>query len=64
MAPMTAFQILQGIETLPLRMQRHVENILDKLGFGSRAQVAAWAVGEGLVASTTTGYGPVSPSPT
>src|SRR6266516_6155003 len=26
MAPMTAFQILQGVETLPLRMQRHVEN--------------------------------------
>jgi O-acetylhomoserine (thiol)-lyase len=26
MAPMTAFQVLQGIETLPLRMQRHVEN--------------------------------------
>src|SRR5712691_2487597 len=26
MAPMTAFQILQGIETLPLRMQRHVDN--------------------------------------
>jgi O-acetylhomoserine (thiol)-lyase len=26
MAPMTAFQILQGIETLPLRMQRHIEN--------------------------------------
>ena len=26
MAPMTAFQILQGIETLPLRMQKHVEN--------------------------------------
>jgi O-acetylhomoserine (thiol)-lyase len=26
MAPQTAFQILQGIETLPLRMQRHVEN--------------------------------------
>ena len=26
MAPMTAFQILQGIETLSLRMQRHVEN--------------------------------------
>jgi O-acetylhomoserine (thiol)-lyase len=26
MAPMTAFQILQGLETLPLRMQRHVEN--------------------------------------
>jgi O-acetylhomoserine (thiol)-lyase len=26
MAPMTAFQILQGIETLPLRMPRHIEN--------------------------------------
>ncbi len=26
MAPMTAFQLLQGVETLPLRMQRHVEN--------------------------------------
>ena len=26
MAPMTAFHILQGIETLPVRMARHVEN--------------------------------------
>ena len=26
MAPMTAFQILQGLETLPLRMPRHIEN--------------------------------------
>jgi O-acetylhomoserine (thiol)-lyase len=26
MAPMTAFQILQGVETLHLRMPRHVEN--------------------------------------
>ena len=26
MAPMTAFQILQGIETLPLRMPRHVDS--------------------------------------
>ena len=26
MAPMTAFQILQGIETLPLRMRRHIDN--------------------------------------
>jgi O-acetylhomoserine (thiol)-lyase len=26
MAPMTAFQVLQGIETLPLRMARHIEN--------------------------------------
>jgi O-acetylhomoserine (thiol)-lyase len=26
MAPTTAFHILQGIETLPLRMQRHIDN--------------------------------------
>jgi O-acetylhomoserine (thiol)-lyase len=26
MAPMTAFQILQGLETLPLRMARHIES--------------------------------------
>ncbi len=26
MAPMTAFQVLQGLETLPLRMERHVAN--------------------------------------
>ena len=26
MSPATAFQILQGVETLPIRMQRHVEN--------------------------------------
>ncbi len=26
MAPMTAFQILQGMETLPLRMEKHVAN--------------------------------------
>src|SRR5690349_21195785 len=26
MAPMTAFQILQGVETLPLRMSRHVDS--------------------------------------
>ena len=26
MAPFTAFQILQGIETLPLRMAKHIDN--------------------------------------
>jgi len=33
MAPMTAFQVLQGIETLPLRMQRHVENTRKVVAF-------------------------------
>ena len=30
---MTAFQILQGLETLPLRMQRHVSNALEVAHF-------------------------------
>ncbi|MEO6928054.1 MAG: O-acetylhomoserine aminocarboxypropyltransferase [Casimicrobiaceae bacterium] len=33
MAPFTAFQILQGIETLPLRMQRHVANTRTVIAF-------------------------------
>src|SRR5208283_812423 len=33
MAPMTAFQILQGIETLPLRMQRHTDNARQIVAF-------------------------------
>ena len=33
MSPMNAFQILQGIETLALRMQRHVENARRVLDF-------------------------------
>jgi O-acetylhomoserine (thiol)-lyase len=33
MSPATAFQILQGVETLPLRMQRHVENTRKVIAF-------------------------------
>ena len=33
MAPQTAFYLLQGLETLPLRMARHVENARKVLGF-------------------------------
>jgi DNA-binding NarL/FixJ family response regulator len=29
--------------------ENHVQHILTKLGFGSRAQIAAWAVSEGLL---------------
>jgi O-acetylhomoserine (thiol)-lyase len=40
MAPMTAFQILQGIETLHLRMPRHVENTRKVVAFlSAHAQV-------------------------
>jgi O-acetylhomoserine (thiol)-lyase len=41
MAPMTAFQILQGIETLPLRMARHVDNA---------RRVVSWLIEQPLVA--------------
>jgi DNA-binding CsgD family transcriptional regulator/tetratricopeptide (TPR) repeat protein len=33
--------------------ENHVQHILTKLGFGSRAQIAAWAVAEGLPTSAT-----------
>ena len=33
--------------------QRHVENILGKLAFSSRTQVAAWAIGQGLATVST-----------
>jgi O-acetylhomoserine (thiol)-lyase len=36
MAPMTAFQILQGIETLHVRMPRHIENTRAVVDFLSR----------------------------
>ena len=36
MAPMTAFQILQGIETLHLRMPRHIENTRAVVDFLSK----------------------------
>src|SRR4051812_8307085 len=40
MAPMTAFQILQGVETLHLRMPRHVENTRKVVQFlSSHSQV-------------------------
>ncbi len=44
MAPMTAFQVLQGLETLPLRMDRHVAN--------TRA-VVDFLAGEDLVRSVS-----------
>jgi len=40
MAPMTAFQVLQGLETLPLRMARHIENTSKVVAFlASRKEV-------------------------
>ena len=41
MAPMTAFQILQGLETLHVRMPRHVENTRNIAAFLSGNKVVA-----------------------
>jgi O-acetylhomoserine (thiol)-lyase len=47
MSPASAFQLLQGIETLPLRMQRHVENTRKIVGFlSAQAGVASVAYPE------------------
>jgi O-acetylhomoserine (thiol)-lyase len=42
MSPTTAFQILQGIETLPLRMQRHVENTAAVVEFLVEQEQVDW----------------------
>jgi len=44
LAPMNAFQLLQGVETLPLRMQRHVENTTKVLDFLSRNAAIDWVL--------------------
>lgn len=42
MSPMNAFQILQGVETLPLRVQRHVENARRVVAFLHAHESVAW----------------------
>ena len=42
MAPATAFHILQGVETLPLRMDRHVENARKVAAFLAGSDAVAW----------------------
>jgi O-acetylhomoserine (thiol)-lyase len=42
MSPATAFQLLQGVETLPLRMARHVENTARLLDFLQGHEQVAW----------------------
>jgi O-acetylhomoserine (thiol)-lyase len=61
MAPFVAFQILQGIETLPLRMARHVENtraivaflsthpLVDSIGYPELPQHPDHALAEKLL---------------
>jgi O-acetylhomoserine (thiol)-lyase len=42
MAPQTAFYILQGIETLPVRMERHVANTRKVVAFLEASDEVAW----------------------
>lgn len=42
MAPQTAFYLLQGLETLPVRMARHVENAVKIAEFLAQHAAVAW----------------------
>ena len=42
MAPATAFHILQGVETLPLRMDRHVANARKVAAFLAESDAVEW----------------------
>jgi O-acetylhomoserine (thiol)-lyase len=42
LSPTNAFHILQGMETLPIRMQRHMENTEKMLEFLSNSDAVAW----------------------
>ena len=42
LSPTNAFQILQGVETLPVRMQRHVENARRIIAFLKAHDAVAW----------------------
>ncbi|MGH3151215.1 MAG: O-acetylhomoserine aminocarboxypropyltransferase/cysteine synthase family protein, partial [Streptosporangiaceae bacterium] len=51
MSPFNAFLFLQGLETLSLRMERHVENALTVAGFLEAHELAANVTYPGLAAS-------------
>jgi len=44
MSPQNAFYILQGVETLPLRMERHVANTARVLDFLTEHDAVAWVL--------------------
>ena len=44
MSPTTAFHILQGVETLPIRMARHTENTRHVVAFLHAAEAVEWVV--------------------
>jgi O-acetylhomoserine (thiol)-lyase len=48
LAPLSAFQILQGIETLPLGMERHTENALKVAEYLNKHPQVSWVKYAGL----------------
>jgi pimeloyl-ACP methyl ester carboxylesterase/DNA-binding CsgD family transcriptional regulator len=48
---LTNRQIAEELVLSPATAERHVANILNKLGFHSRAQIAAWSVEHGLLSA-------------
>jgi O-acetylhomoserine (thiol)-lyase len=50
LSPMNAFHLLQGVETLSLRVQRHMENTLAILAFLQDNDAVAWVVHPSLPA--------------
>jgi O-acetylhomoserine (thiol)-lyase len=50
-APLNAFLILNGIETLPLRMEKHCENAVRVAAFLERHKTVAWVNYAGLPSS-------------
>jgi O-acetylhomoserine (thiol)-lyase len=48
LSPMNAWQILQGVETLPLRMERHTSNALEVAEFLQRHPRVSWVNYPGL----------------
>ena len=48
LSPMSAWQILQGVETLPLRMERHCRNALAVANFLKKDSRVAWVNYPGL----------------
>ena len=44
MSPTNAFHILQGVETLPVRMERHVANTAKVLDFLEKSDAVSWVI--------------------
>ena len=57
LAPVNAFMILTGIETLPLRIERHVSNALQVARFLESHKAVAWVSYAGLESSPYYGLG-------